>query len=55
MADNWKTDGNCSECRKQNYCGNPCKAALIRRQEEIQHLIKQGISKVMNADKGYKK
>ncbi len=24
MADNWKTDGNCNECRRKNYCGHKC-------------------------------
>ncbi len=26
MADSWKTDGNCNECRRQSYCGKPCTA-----------------------------
>lgn len=23
MSDNWKTDGNCRECRRQDYCSKP--------------------------------
>ena len=26
MSDNWKTDGNCRECRRQDYCSKPCTA-----------------------------
>jgi len=24
MADSWKTDGNCAECRRKNYCKKQC-------------------------------
>ena len=24
MADNWLTDGNCNECRKNKYCKKSC-------------------------------
>ena len=26
MADSWKTDGNCSECRRHSYCSKQCSA-----------------------------
>ena len=26
MADSWKTDGNCAECRRKSYCGHACNA-----------------------------
>ena len=30
--DRWKTDGNCRYCRRQDYCGRPCKAQRMRKQ-----------------------
>ena len=26
----WKTDGDCSKCRRKLYCGKDCKAAVKR-------------------------
>lgn len=26
MADSWKTDGNCKECRRREYCNKACSA-----------------------------
>lgn len=25
MNEEWKTDGNCSMCRRKGYCSKPCK------------------------------
>jgi len=26
MSDNWKTNGDCKECRRKNYCTKVCTA-----------------------------
>ena len=42
----WKSDGDCSKCRRNNYCKKKCKAY----QKETERLIKQalfeGIAKI---------
>lgn len=35
MADSWKTDGNCNECRRQKYCKKQCTKAYQRGQMEL--------------------
>lgn len=30
MADSWKTDGNCNECRRKDYCNKQCRLARQR-------------------------
>lgn len=30
MNDQWKLDGDCSECRRQKYCTKSCKANTKR-------------------------
>lgn len=36
----WKTDGDCSKCRRKLYCGKDCKAA-VNRLEKIAYEIVQ--------------
>lgn len=43
----WKEDGKCNICRKQNYCGKPCKAAQDRKAYEMSCLISQAMFKAM--------
>lgn len=35
MADSWKTDGNCAECRRQKYCSKSCTKNRQRIQMEL--------------------
>ena len=39
-TEQWKEDGICSDCRRKNYCSNPCKANK-RRKENI---IRNGVA-----------
>lgn len=32
----WKDGGDCDACRRQAYCGTPCKAKKVRAAKEIQ-------------------
>lgn len=38
-SDQWKSDGKCSECRRQNYCKKQCTAN--RKHQEL--IIKKAI------------
>ena len=31
-TDQWKSDGDCGDCRRQLYCGDECKAHKMRRE-----------------------
>lgn len=44
MADSWKIDGNCENCRRKNYCSKPC-TLNKRRREMIMH---NAVRKVLN-------
>ncbi len=35
----WKLDGDCSTCRRKNYCSKTCTAADKRERREMQVLI----------------
>lgn len=35
MADSWKTDGDCSVCRRQNYCSKTCTKARHRMEKDL--------------------
>lgn len=44
MADSWKIDGNCTNCRRKNYCSKPC--TLNKRRKEL--ILHNATSKVLN-------
>ena len=37
----WKTDGDCNKCRRQEYCKKPCKKS---RQQFVKNLLEQYIN-----------
>lgn len=41
MADSWKTDGNCDECRRKNYCKKVCTAQKERRKLIALRLLRE--------------
>lgn len=41
MADNWKTDGNCNECRRRDYCNKMCRLARERGRAMIYEAFEQ--------------
>ena len=43
MSENWKTDGNCKECRKKSYCKKLC--TLAKRSQDA--FIQSAISKII--------
>lgn len=38
-SEQWKRDGICSRCRRQNYCSKPCKRNETRVKSEIAAFI----------------
>lgn len=49
MADSWKIDGNCENCRRKNYCSKPC--TLHKRRTKA--IISQAVNKALGLDKIY--
>lgn len=50
MAENteqWKGGGDCSICRRQKYCGNPCRPAQGRKERKLAALITRAMLKGM--------
>ena len=41
MADSWKTDGNCDECRRQKYCNKRCTKARKCLEAMVHEFVKQ--------------
>lgn len=37
----WKTDGDCNQCRRYRYCSTPCKPFKIKRQEAMLAALKK--------------
>lgn len=46
----WRSNGYCEECRKQNYCSKPCTA---RKQRE-NDILKNAVLKASKLDKAFK-
>lgn len=44
MADSWKTDGNCKECRRQKYCSKECTASKRAIRAFIQKVVNEKLS-----------
>lgn len=44
----WLIDGDCSKCRRANYCGTECTASKRRTRAELLRLIREkiGIDKI---------
>lgn len=38
-AEQWKLQGNCSECRRQKYCNKECKIHKIKVKNKMYNLI----------------
>ena len=45
-SNQWETYGDCSKCRKNNYCRKPCKKNKIAQQI----LIKRAVTNTMGSD-----
>lgn len=39
----WKTDGDCSKCRRQNYCKTACKKQKQRTERWIASTVTQAM------------
>ena len=39
MTDSWLIDGNCSSCRRAEYCSNECKLHKELREKELRDLV----------------
>lgn len=46
--DRWLIDGDCSKCRRKEYCGTECTASKRRTRAELLRLIREkiGIDKI---------
>lgn len=40
VTDQWKLDGDCEQCRRQNYCSNSCSAHNKRCDRRTQAAMK---------------
>lgn len=41
--DRWLIDGDCSKCRRKEYCGTECTASKRRTRAELLRLIREKI------------
>ena len=46
MADSWKTDGNCNECRRQDYCNKQCRLARERGMRLLRAKMAEAMQRV---------
>lgn len=37
----WKTDGDCVQCRRYRYCSTPCKPFNVKRQKAMLALMQK--------------
>lgn len=37
----WKTDGDCVQCRRYRYCSTPCKPFKVKRREAMLSALKK--------------
>ena len=37
----WKTDGDCVQCRRYRYCSTPCKPFKVKRQKAMLAALKK--------------
>lgn len=44
-TDQWKLNGDCSKCRRKNYCNNECSVAKRRKDLEVKSIIRGALSK----------
>lgn len=51
MADSWKIDGNCKECRRKKYCSKPCTKNNGRREEMLRKAVMDAMLNKMAGDK----
>lgn len=44
----WLTDGDCSKCRREKYCGTECTVSKRRTRAELLRLIREkvGVDKI---------
>lgn len=45
--DRWLTDGDCTKCRRQKFCSNPCKRHNGAVQREFMGIVAGAIIKTM--------
>lgn len=38
-TDRWSIDGDCTQCRKRNYCGKPCKKRAYKMRKDIYDVV----------------
>jgi len=48
MNEQWKTSGNCAECRRRDYCKTICKASKNRMRSLIYSVASQKIAERLN-------
>lgn len=53
MADSWKIDGNCENCRRKNYCSKSCTLNKRRTEFMTRTAVRQAIEKATRLDKIY--
>lgn len=48
-SEQWKSGGDCGACRREKYCGTPCRASKIRRQIEASGMVQRMLEEMMKA------
>ena len=53
MADSWKIDGNCENCRRKNYCSKSCTLNKRRREMIFHGVVGKKLEEMLGLDKIY--
>ena len=46
--DQWKSGGNCPDCRRAKYCTKPCSAHKSQLQSQVASVLLGGITKALD-------
>ena len=52
MTEQWKLEGNCKDCRRQEYCNKNCTAKKKKDQEIIKNIVGQAFDPINVIGKG---
>lgn len=48
INEQWLLDGDCSICRRKNYCNKPCKRANIKSNRDLMYTITKTALKILS-------
>lgn len=53
MADSWKIDGDCKNCRRKNYCSKSCTLNKRRTELIMYGVAEDRLNEMLGLDKVY--